>query len=282
MDKLIVGYGYLGTRVAKRWRDDGHRVHVTTRSVEKASVLRNDGFEPVVCDVLDMDSLSRLPRVETVLYCVGFDRNSGQTMRDVYVRGLSNVLEQLPHPDRFLHVSSTSVYGQKTGEFVDEHSQTEPEEENGRIVLDAEKALHQKLPEAIILRFAGIYGPGRLLRKKAIVGGEEIRADPERWLNLIHVEDGAAVVVAAEKNGQPGRIYNVADDRPAHRREFYSALAHLLRAPEPRFVPLDPNAPPPPHEKANRRIATQRIHDELNVTLVYPTFEQGLAGSLEG
>ena len=100
------------------------------------------------------------------------------TMREVFVGGLGNVLKALPAPGRFLHISSTSVYGQLQGEAVDEQAATEPLDESGRIVLEAEGLLIQHLPTAIRLRFAAIYGPGRLLRQAAIQAGEAIACDP--------------------------------------------------------------------------------------------------------
>src|SRR5262245_45229702 len=159
MDKLIVGCGYLGRRVAEQWQRQGHRVFATTRNPTRADEFRELGLELVVCDVLDPASLRALPSVATVLYCVGLDRSSGQTMQAVYVDGLANVLAALPAPGRFIHISSTSVYGQTDGEGVDETSATEPLEESGQIVLKAERVLRHAVPGAIILRFAGIYGP---------------------------------------------------------------------------------------------------------------------------
>src|SRR5262249_5061102 len=162
----------------------------------------------------DPASLTGLPRAETVVYSVALDRTSGQTMRDLYVNGLANLLARLPAPGRFLHISSTGVYGQTDGEEVDETAVTQPLEESGQVVLEAERLLRQRLPQALILRFAGIYGPGRLLRSQTIQKGEAIVADPEKWLNLIHVEDGVAAVHAAQARGQDGRVYNVCDDHP--------------------------------------------------------------------
>src|SRR5207247_1991336 len=122
---------------------------------------------------------------------------------------LANVLAQLPPPKRFIYVSSSSVYGQTNGGWVDETSPTEPNEESGRIVLEAENLLRAKLPNAIFLRFAGIYGPGRLLRRQTIERGDPIVGDADKWLNLIHVDDGARVILAAEERAEPGRVYNV-------------------------------------------------------------------------
>ena len=279
MDKLIVGCGYLGRRVAARWLAQGHRVLATTRSRERAEDLSRLGVEPVVCDVLDGASLAALPAVPVVLYCVGLDRSSGRSMREVYVEGLGNFLAARPR-GRLLYVSSTSVYGQTEGEEVDEEAATEPAEPSGQVVLEAERLLRQRSPEAVLLRFAGIYGPGRLLRRRAIEAGERIAADPERWLNLIQVEDGAAAVLAAEARAAPGRVCNVCDDRPVRRRDFYALLAQLLGAPAPRLVPPAPGEPLPPHERANRRIRNQRLREELAAELRYASYEAGLPASL--
>jgi nucleoside-diphosphate-sugar epimerase len=272
---LIVGCGYLGRRVAALWRGQGRRVFAASRH---AAHLPGD-VESIVCDVLDPASLKSLPRAETILYAVGFDRTSGASMRSVYVDGLANVLAHLPAPARFVYVSSSSVYGQTDGGWVDESSPTEPVEESGRIVLDAEATLRARMPNAIVLRFAGIYGPGRLLRRQTIEKGAPIVGDAEKWLNLIHVDDGARAILAAEERGHPGRVYNICDDHPVRRRYFYAALARRLGAPEPTFVP-PPNQPPPPHERAHRRLNNRRMKEELRVEPAYPDYEQGLRASV--
>jgi nucleoside-diphosphate-sugar epimerase len=282
VDRLIIGCGYLGRRLASLWLAEGHRVFATTRSAERAAEWRRQGIEPIVCDVLDPDSLRGLPAVATVAYCVGHDRGSGRSMREVHVNGLGHVLAALPPPGCLLHVSSTSVYGHCRGEEVDETAATEPVEESGRVVLEAERWLRARLPGAMILRFAGIYGPGRLLRRQAIAAGAPLAIDPDRWLNLIHVEDGAAAVLAAEARGRPGEVYNIADGVPVRRRDFYACLARLLSAPEPRYVPRPPDAPIPPHELANRRIVNRKMRVELGMTPRYPGYGEGLPAALTG
>jgi nucleoside-diphosphate-sugar epimerase len=280
-DRLIIGCGYLGWRVARRWHAGGHRVWATTRRPEHAAELAALGLHPVVADVLNPATLAELPRADTVLSCVGFDRSAGVPMRSVYVEGLSNVLDRLPRPGRLLYVSSTGVYGQDQGEEVGETAVTEPADESGRTVLQAEQLLYERLPEAIVLRFAGIYGPGRLLRLGALQAGEPLVGDPDRWLNLIQVEDGAAAVLAAAEHGRGGAVYNVSDDRPILRGDFYSLLARLLGAPPPRFVKPELGTPPLRHERANRRIVNHRLRRELGVQLSYPTCAEGLPACLD-
>jgi nucleoside-diphosphate-sugar epimerase len=280
--RLIVGCGYLGRRVAASWLAQGDRVFTTTRSAQKAEELTRLGLEPVICNVLERKSLHRLPHADVVLYCIGHDRSSGRSMRETYVRGLENVLGALLPPGRLIYVSSTSVYGQCQGEDVDETAKTEPVDESGRVVLEAEQVLRRMNSSAIILRFAGIYGPGRLLRRQTIERGEPILGDPERWLNLIHVEDGVAAVLAAQERGQPSGTYNVADDRPVQRREFYAELARLLGAPPPRFVAPALGSPLSNHERTNRRIMNRLLREELGVQLQYATYEAGLREAVEG
>src|SRR5436190_20067927 len=168
MDKLVIGCGYLGQRVAALWRAQGQRVFAAPRSAGRAAAMRAAGLEPILCDVLDRGSLQALPAVTSVFHGIARDRSAGHSMREVYVDGLANVLSALRLCDRFLFVSSTSVYGQTNGEEVDETAATEPLEESGQIVLEAERLLRSRLPQAIILRFAGIYGPGRLQRQKTL------------------------------------------------------------------------------------------------------------------
>ena len=280
MTNLIIGCGYLGRVVARLWREEGARVLATTRRPEGADELRALGLEPVVCDVLAPAGMRDLPPVDAVLYAVGFDRTAGRSMREVYVDGLARVLDHLPAAGRFVYVSSSSVYGQTNGEWVDEDSPTEPQEDAGRIVLDAETVLRARRPAAMVLRFSGIYGPGRLLRRATIEKAEPIVGDADKWLNLIHVEDGARAVLAAASRGTPGRVYNVCDDTPVRRREFYHHLASLLGAPEPVFVAPPPDRPTLPHEKGNRRIRNRRMREELKVQLEYPGFKEGLRASV--
>jgi len=273
---LILGCGYLGARVASLWQQQNRHVFAATRNPGN---LPPD-VEPILCDVLQPASLRTLPQVETVLYAIAFDRTSGASMHAVYVDGLANVLAQLPAPKRFLYISSSNVYGQTDGGWVDERAATEPKEASGQVVLEAEAVLRAKLQGAVVLRFAGIYGPGRLLRRQRIEQGEPIVGDADKWLNLIHVEDGARAVLAAQQYGQPGRVYNVCDDHPVRRRYFYATLARVLGAREPCFLSPPPDQPAPPHERAHRRVNNRRMKEELQAKLRHPDYEQGLRSSV--
>lgn len=270
--KLIIGCGYLGRRVAARWRAAGQIVIALTRRNTYTLAARK--LIPIVGDVTDPASLRYLPAADTVLYAVGLDRSTGRSMREVYVDGLGHVLDALPACRRFLYISSTGVYGGSDGGWVTEDTPPEPAEESGRVVLEAEQLLRARHPGAIILRFAGIYGPGRLLRRDALLRGEPLVGDPQRWLNLIHVEDGADAVLAAEARGQPGETYNIADDTPVSRRDFYTHLAELLHAPPAAFEPRpEPGAP-------HRRVSNAKARNQLGWVPRFPDYRTGLPAAL--
>lgn len=280
MDRLVIGCGYVGKRVARAWQAQGGRVYATTRRRERAEEFQAAGLVPILCDVLDPDSLVNLPRVHTVLYAVGMDRAAGRSLREVYVEGLRQVLAHLPLPERFLYISSTSPYGQTAGEEVDESAPTEPVDQSGHVVLAAERLLREKLPGAIILRFSGIYGPDRLLRRRLLEAGQPLVGDPEKWVNLIHIEDGVAAILAAEERGRPGETYNISDDTPCRRGDFYAALAAKLGAPEPRWIPPEAEGTVPGPELVNRRIINRKAKAALGWTPRYPSFREGLASLL--
>jgi nucleoside-diphosphate-sugar epimerase len=283
--KLIIGCGYLGQRVAAEWLAQGHSVSALTRSEEHADRFRSQGIEPIIGDVTDVDSLSQLPEAETVLYSVGFDRESGKSLREIYVAGLENVLKQIASRfGRLIFISSTSVYGQSEAEWVDENSPTKPARDNGRTCLEAERLVWKNSPQQLpssssttnVLRLAGIYGPGRLLRRlDEVKSGEPIAGNPAAWLNLIHVEDAVGAILACEKRGQPGETYLVCDDKPITRLEYYQTLAELVSAEAPKFMDDDES------QNLNKRCSNRKLHEELKVELRFPTLHEGLPNAIQ-
>ncbi|HEV3301223.1 MAG TPA: SDR family oxidoreductase [Planctomycetaceae bacterium] len=281
MRALVIGCGYLGRRVAAIWRAEGMQVSALTRSPQNAAVLAEQGIEPIIGDVLLPETLRSLPEIEIALYAVGYDRHSAASKREVYVRGLANVLEaRSPRVRRFLYISSTSVYGQDAGEWVDETSETLPSTEDGQIVLAAEENVRNACPKGVatVLRFSGIYGPGRLLRRiESVRRGEPIAANPDGLLNLIHVDDGAIVVSRLANRDVLQTTYLITDDRPVPRREYYSLLAKLVGANEPLFQ-FDASAT---RGGLNKRCSNARLKSELGDILRFPTIETGLPHSVE-
>lgn len=274
---LIIGCGYLGRVVANRWISNGWKVSALTRS--KSTELQASGITPLLGDVTCPETLT-FPSSDHVLYAVGMDRTAGKSMREVYLTGLSNVLDRLPVSGSFTYVSSTSVYGQVDGEWVDENSPTQPVEESGKLLVECEQLLKSKRPDATILRFAGIYGPNRVLRRAAVERGEALASDPEKWLNLIHVADGAAIVDSIATSGLRETVLNVSDGAPVSRRDFYTEMAQLLNAPPAKFDPPAPGVFPTSHDRTNRRIANKKLRDTIATEFEFPDYRAGLRGSI--
>lgn len=279
MSKLVIGCGYLGIRVARLWQSAGHEVFAVTRSAARAENLRAQGLRPIVADVTDQASLSSLPAVDTVLYAIGFDRRAAYSMRDVYVDGLSAALDALGDFRRLIYVSSTSVYGQQDGAWIDEDSACEPATENGRICLEAERLLaaHPRGAQACVLRLAGIYGPGRIPRRESLARQEPIAVAADAYLNLIQVDDAAAVIDLVAKHPSPAPRYLVSDGHPVLRRDFYSHLAALLGLDPPRFAAPGERESSAGRGATNKRISNRRMLAQLKPNLNYPSYRQGLA-----
>jgi nucleoside-diphosphate-sugar epimerase len=199
--RLVVGCGYLGERVARRWLDRGDRVMAATRSPTRAEVLAAARIEPLILDVTaESPGWERLfaesgPGVATIFWAVGFDRSGGASYHDVHVAGLGKLLAAAVaggSRPRVIFSSSTGVWGDERGGIVSEATPPDPTREAGRVLVAAEHLLatHPAGP-GTALRFAGLYGPGRLPRLADLRAGRPIAADPDSWLNLVHIDDAA-------------------------------------------------------------------------------------------
>lgn len=275
--RLVVGCGYLGERVAQRWVDAGFPVIATTRRETRAAELRERGITPALVDVTaaepgwaNLFADAGVP--ETVFWGVGFDRTAGATHRDVHVDGLRRLLDALVaarpvgSTPRVILSSSTGVWGDEGGGMVDESTPTNPSREAGRVLIEAETLLaaHPAGP-GTALRFAGLYGPDRLPRIADLKAGLPIAADPDSWLNLVHIDDAAAVVCTVADAASPRGLYVVADGHPVRRRDWYGTLAKLTGSPEPHW---DTAAPRP--RGADKRVDPKLLCRDLAFRPAHP------------
>jgi nucleoside-diphosphate-sugar epimerase len=284
---LIVGCGYLGRKLGSLLVEKGDRVLGTVRSSSRAAEIASIGIEPIIADVLETASLQHLPAVERVFYCVGYDRSAGAALRLVFGDGLQNVLDHLSAAVvRLVYASSTGVYGQNEGEWIDEESPAAPQHESGRACLEAEgrvrgwAAAQTTSAVAVVLRFAGLYGPGRLVRRTMVERGEPIPGDRSKFLNLIHIDDAAQAAALALTTARPHPLYVVSDDRPVTREEYYSRMARMLSAPTPRFAPAEPGTAEAEREATNKRVCNRRMKLGLVPALRYPDITTGLVAAL--
>lgn len=280
MTKLVIGCGYLGGRVARKWLEQGEAVAVVTRSEQRAEAFRREGFQPVVADVSKPLSDMALPAAETVLHAIGYDRHGGVPRRDVVVEGLRNVLNGLTNKvARLIFVSSTGVMGGHEGNWVDEASPCDPQREAARCGLEAEEVLrrHQVGSRAVILRLAGLYGPERLPKLADVRAGGPVAAPHGAFLNLIHVDDAVETILAAEKRAVLGDVYLVSDGNPTVHREFYSEMARQLGVGPLDFCDPEPGSRGAHAASGNKRVCNRKMIEQLEVKLTYPNFREGLA-----
>lgn len=268
--------------MARTWVAQKHQVFAVTRSRARALDFARDSITPLVADITHPLE-ERLGDFDSVFFAVGFDRGGRQSLRDVYVGGLANVLQALAvaPPRRLIYISSTGVYGDHEGEWITEETPSRPEREGGTACLEAEMILRNSpwLERSVVLRLAGIYGPGRLPNRQALLSGAPIAAAETGFLNLIHVEDAAAAVDLAISAGLAGRIYNVSDGSPVVRGDYYREVARQVGAPPPRFESAAANARTQ-RASADKRVSNERIVRELGFQPTFATYREGIAASL--
>jgi nucleoside-diphosphate-sugar epimerase len=186
-------------------------------------------------------------------------------------------------PGKFLYTSSTSVYAQNDGFLVTEQSPAQPEATTARVLVETEELLlaaaRNKFP-AVILRVAGIYGPGRGHLFKQFLNGEaHIEGDGQRFLNMIHRDDLAGVIIAALESGEPGQIYNAVDNEPVTQLKFFDWLAAQLGRP----LPPEVSGSEESWRKrgtTNKRVSNAKLRADLKYEFKFPDFRAGYAAEI--
>jgi nucleoside-diphosphate-sugar epimerase len=284
MRVLIVGCGYVGLPLGAELARRGHEVLGLRRTAEGAEELRAAGLIPVVGDVTRPETLRALSGpFDWVVNTVSSSKGGPEVYRAVYVDGTRHLIEWLAGtpPRKFVHTSSTSVYAQTDGGEVTEESLAQPTSETGRLLVETENLLRAAARErgfpAVVLRVAGIYGPGRgFLFQQFLRGEARLSGDGSRLLNMVHRDDVVGAAIAALERGEPGRTYNVADDEPVSQRAFFEWLSERLRKPMP--PPADESAATPRKRGVtNKRVSNRRLREELGYGLRYPSFREGYA-----
>lgn len=229
---LIAGCGDLGVRVAHRMIARGDRVWALRRHPP----ARDDsGIVWIAADLTDPQTLQALPSdITQVVHAPTPDAREAAAYRVVFVDGLQNLLAALTTVQRVLLVSSSAVYGDSGGNWVDETTPAEPPGFNGEILLQAERWLSAQPLSSVVLRLAGLYGPGRLgLIERLRQGKAQVPRTSPHWANRIHIDDAAAAVVHVLGLEQPQSLYLGVDDTPLPIDTLYDCLATLVGAPPP-------------------------------------------------
>jgi nucleoside-diphosphate-sugar epimerase len=283
---LILGCGYAGARLAQRLIEAGCAVVGTTRSEARGVELEAMGVRPVVGDLTQRGVLRELDRLgpEVVFYFIPPAEEGEDPLPKVLAATARAPLEA------FVYASSTSVYGDRGGDWVDETDLARPEGRSAEARLAAERIVigagwNYQTPTRIC-RITGIYGPGRTLRGPLERGDYLLIRGADTWVNRIHVDDLASGLIAAWRRGGDSRVYNMADDEPHRASEFACLAADLHGLPRPQWVDEEEAAERLSESRLRRktgskRVRNWRLREELEVKLTYPTFREGLPAAVE-
>jgi len=279
------GLGYSAGFLARALRADGWRIIGTSRDAESATRLRTEGFEAHRFErghPLE-EARALLGSATHVLSSVPPDE-AGDPVLDMHGADLAAVA-----PKWIGYLSTTGVYGDRDGGWVDESSALAPTGERGRRRLEAERLwleLHRRhrLPVQVF-RLAGIYGPGRSALDAVRAGRAQRVEKPGQVFSRIHVADIVRALRASMAASDPGAVYNLCDDDPAPPAEVIAYASELLGVPPP---PLVPFAEAKLSEMArsfyadNKRVSNRRMKEKLGVTPLYPSYRDGLRALISG
>ncbi|MDZ7687317.1 MAG: SDR family NAD(P)-dependent oxidoreductase [Halobacteriales archaeon] len=253
MRNLIVGCGFVGTRLARLLVENGEDVTAITRSG-----VSIEGVESVERDVTDTSL--ELPDADRVFYLVSAGGRDADAYRSAYVEGLRNTLEATPSDASHVYSSSTGVYETEDGSWVDEETRIEPTKERTRLLLEAEELAREA--GGTVVRFGGLYGEGRVGTDRYL-DGATVKAG---YLNLIRGEDAATSLLAADEGEDD--LYVAVDNEPVHRHELARWMAEETGRNVGELVG-ETRTP-------NKRCSNERLRS-TGWTPEYPTYREGYA-----
>jgi nucleoside-diphosphate-sugar epimerase len=280
MNKVLLsfGHGYSARALARRLLLRGWRILGTTRDPARADRLRAEGVTPLLWDG---DDVAGALNEATHLLCSRAPAGPGDP---VLARHRDAIAAAAPRLDWAGYLSTTGVYGDHQGRWVDEQTPLAPSTERGkrRVAAEAEWQAIPGLP-LHIFRLAGIYGPGRGPFEKVRQGTARRIVKPGQVFSRIHVDDIAQVIEASIDRPRPGTAYNLCDDDPAPPQDVIAHAAELLGLPVPPEVPFDEAGMSPMARSfyaESKRVSNRRIKDELGVRLIHPDYRSGLRALL--
>ncbi len=254
---LIAGCGDVGIALGRRLGRAGLQVWGLRRSADSVPAP----MRRLQADLARPETLRDVPdSITHVVYAAGADGYSEEAYRRTYVEGVSNLLQALQSGgqpvERFVFVSSTAVYGQTDGSWVDESSPAEPVHFSGRCLLAGEQAVRAGPYPAVILRLGGIYGPGRRRLIDNVRRGVPCAADPPVYTNRIHRDDCAGALHHLLMLAEPETIYVGVDCQPAPQCEVMGWLASELGVPPPPRAGADVKGS---LQRGNKRCSNRRL-----------------------
>ena len=272
---LSIGNGFSASVLGAQLIKDGWTVYGTTRSVEKAKKLNDGGVNSIIWPGTDLTPY--IQKATHILTSV-----SPNSQGDPVLNQYNEILSKNTF-DWVGYLSTTGVYGNHNGGWVDENSPLKPNTTRGKLREEAELSWSKLNINLHIFRLAGIYGPGRGPFSKVRNGTARRIIKEGQLFSRIHVDDIAQVLLASIRYPRQGAIYNVCDDNPAPPEDVISYAAELLDMPIPIAIDYD-KAEMSPMARSfyaeNKRVSNELIKKELGVELKFPDYKAGLQSLL--
>lgn len=272
---LIAGCGYVGTALGQQLCADGHQVW----GLRRTEGMLPHPIQSITADLRRSEDLKQLPEALThICYAASADRSGDAEYYEAYVLGLRHLLERPevrnPGFQQFQFVSSTAVYEQGDGEWVNERSEATPKGFSGKRILEAERLLASSGVPYCILRCAGIYGPGRdRVVRTARAGNASYPSGADRYMNRIHRDDVAGALLHLMRLPALNRVLLGVDEDPASQREVYEWLCQKLGVAPPIAAPADAGSGRP-RAGSNKRCDGRELI-ATGYQLAYRSFREG-------
>jgi nucleoside-diphosphate-sugar epimerase len=267
---LIAGCGYVGSAAARLFAEEGWEVIGWTRSGQSAEPPGESAISLSAVDITDLETVRRNSfQADVVVHSAS---SGADSYLHVYRDGAANLAACFPNA-RIIFTSSTSVYPQRDGSSVTEDSPAEPAFENAQILRQAEKIILDH--DGIVLRVAGIYGPGRSFLLRSVMNGTSVISD--RFVNQVHRDDVASAIsfLARSRAVDPPRVFNVVDDTPARRAEILDWLSARLGLP----LTSSSATREPKRGRSNKRVSNAKLCG-LGWVPAYPSYREGFDRSV--
>jgi nucleoside-diphosphate-sugar epimerase len=287
MDVTIVGCGDIGMRLALKYLAEGAQVSGWVRTRESEQRLRRAGMEAVRADLDHFRGPSPGIRSQQLFY---FAPPPPRGVEDSRAAGFIDLLNDGPLPRKVVYLSTSGVYGDCQGAWVDETRTPAPIADRAKRRLDAEQRWRawslRTGQDLVILRVAGIYGPGKLPEQRLRSGEPMVSEADAPITNHIHSFDLVNIARVAMLRGVSGEVYNVCDGAPEPMTSYFNQVADFLKLPRPPVITLEEarrrlSPGMLSYLKESRRLSNRKLIEELGVELSYPSLRQGLQASLE-
>ena len=270
---LIAGCGDLGNAIGTRLIELGHRVYGLRRNIDQLS----ESIQPIAFDLLSNNPIPALPTIDFLIYAAAAKSRDQVTYRKIYLEAPRQLADALAGQSyQAILVSSTGVYSQNDGNWIDESSAAEPNNPYGALMLEGELALAAQASECTVVRSSGIYGPGRNHLIQRVLSGTLAPEAPIHFSNRIHRDDLACFIVHLVSKRASGEtlepLYLASDGEPTPIHEVTAWLAEQLGVTPQEYEPIQ--------RGGNKRVANRAMR-ESGFVCRYPNYQSGFAANIE-